>query len=195
MENQQLQKEKKEHLNLIIPKLIGKSVIFTKAMKEKIKSNMIFNEFDHKASKDFHYYLNESNRRYKGLKSGGHLHNYLKEAQIHNRLKAKKIFSDEFYTKLNCDEDRAAMKINHNGPLLTEMNELIKKIKESSDISVKNNSIKKELIKKIELHKKRIRHSILLEKFPELENNKKYVYSSEKVLKATNLSKIYILFN
>jgi hypothetical protein len=75
------------------------------------------------------------------------------------------------------------------------MNELIKKIKESSDISVKNNSIKKELIKKIELHKKRIRHSILLEKFPELENNKKYVYSREKVLKATNLSKIYILFN
>ena len=91
MENQPSQIEEKEHLNLIIPKLIGKSVIFTKAMKEKIKSNIIFNEFDHKASKDFHYYLNESNRRYKGLKSGGHLHNYLKEAQIHNRLKAKDI--------------------------------------------------------------------------------------------------------
>ena len=84
MEIETLPNEEKDHLNLIIPKLIGKSVIFTKAMKEKIKSNIIFNEFDHKASKDFHYYLNESNRRYKGLKSGGHLHNYLKEAQIHN---------------------------------------------------------------------------------------------------------------
>ena len=49
--------EEKEDLNLIIPKLIGKSVIFTKGMRQKIKSNIIFNEFEHKASKDFNYFI------------------------------------------------------------------------------------------------------------------------------------------
>ena len=192
MENQPSQIEEKEHLNLIIPKLIGKSVIFSKGMKQRMKSNMIFNEFDHKASKDFYYYLNESNKRYKGLKNGGQLDNYLKEAQIHNRIKAKKILSDNFYTSLNLDKDREAMKINHNGPLLTEMSEIIKKIKEESDNSIDTNSIKEEINKK--LYKKKLRESILLQQSQNL-INEIHFYTPEKGNHATELSKkIYIYF-
>jgi hypothetical protein len=191
MENQPIETEEKENLNLIIPKLIGKSVIFSKGMKQRMKSNMIFNEFDHKASKDFYYYLNESNKRYKGLKNGGQLDNYLKEAQIHNRIKAKKILSDNFYTSLNLDKDREAMKINHNGPLLTEMSEIIKKIKEESDNSIDTNSIKEEINKK--LYKKKLRESILLQQSQSLINEIP-VYNPEKGNQATELSKKKYLF-
>ena len=179
MENQLIKTEEKENLNLIIPKLIGKSIEFSKAMKQKMKSNLIFNEFDHKASKDFNYYLNESNKRYIGLKNGGQLDKYLKESQIKNRKKAKKILSDNFYTSLNLDKDREAMKINHNGPLLTEMNEIIKKIKE-------------EINKK--LYKKKLRESILLQQSQNLINEIPF-YTPEKGNHATELSKkIYIYF-
>ena len=192
MENQLIKTEEKENLNLIIPKLIGKSIEFSKAMKQKMKSNLIFNEFDHKASKDFNYYLNESNKRYIGLKNGGQLDKYLKESQIKNRKKAKKILSDNFYTSLNLDKDREAMKINHNGPLLTEMNEIIKKIKEESDNSIDTNSIKEEINKK--LYKKKLRESILLQQSQNLINEIPF-YTPEKGNHATELSKkIYIYF-
>ena len=123
MKKENEENEENENLNDIIPKLIGKSQIFTKGMNEKLKSNMIFKEFDYKAKKDFYFYLDNSTKRYKGLKNGGQLDNFIKEAQILNEKKAKKILTDSFYTELNLDEDREGMKYNHNGPILTEIND------------------------------------------------------------------------
>ena len=85
------------------------------------------------------------------------------------------------------------MKINHNGPLLTEMNEIIKKIKEESDNSIDTNSIKEEINKK--LYKKKIRQSILLKQSQNLINEIP-IYTPEKGAHSTELSKkiIFIFY-
>ena len=65
METKNLENEENVDLNKIIPKFIGKSTNLRNEMRKKLLSNSIFNEFDNKASKDFFYYLNQSNKRYK----------------------------------------------------------------------------------------------------------------------------------
>ena len=171
--------ENNENLNEIIPKLIGKSEIFTKGMNEILKSNMIFKEFDNKAKKDFYFYLDNSTKRYRGLRNGGNLDNFIKEAQILNKNKAKKILNDSFYTKLNLDEDRAGMKYNHNGPILTEINEIIKNIKEKSD----------ENYKKKNINLNNINDSMKNENEQTSESNIQIVYLPEKINEQTEISK------
>ncbi len=183
MKKENEENEENENLNDIIPKLIGKSQIFTKGMNEKLKSNMIFKEFDYKAKKDFYFYLDNSTKRYKGLKNGGQLDNFIKEAQILNEKKAKKILTDSFYTELNLDEDREAMKYNHNGPILTEMNEIIKNIKEKSDDTFRR--------KNININK--LNESI--ENDQSSESNNPIEYLPEKINEQTEISKkLIILF-
>ena len=189
MDNQNSKNFENEDLNKMIPKFIEKSIVLRKDMRNKLLSNSIFKEFDNKASKDFFYYLNESKKRYKGLKNGGHLHNFIEDAQIKNLRKARRILSDDFYTKLNLDKDRAAMKINHNGPLLTEMEDVIKSIKENADESLKNKSINE-----------KIRNNDLfdIEQEEELNSKRLNKYNAEKVAQSSELSKkfyIYILFS
>ncbi len=183
MKKENEENEENENLNDIIPKLIGKSQIFTKGMNEKLKSNMIFKEFDYKAKKDFYFYLDNSTKRYKGLKNGGQLDNFIKEAQILNEKKAKKILTDSFYTELNLDEDREAMKYNHNGPILTEINDIIKNIKEKSDDTFRR--------KNININK--LNESI--ENDQSSESNNPIEYLPEKINEQTEISKkIIILF-
>ena len=105
-----LNHECNSEVNRLIPKLIGKSVNFTKEMKDRIKANLILSEFDNKAKNEFNFYLKESNRRYMTLKSGGHLDNQIKESQIKNKERSDKIFSDKVFTKLNIDNDREAIR-------------------------------------------------------------------------------------
>ncbi len=185
MKKENEENEENENLNDIIPKLIGKSQIFTKGMNEKLKSNMIFKEFDYKAKKDFYFYLDNSTKRYKGLKNGGQLDNFIKEAQILNEKKAKKILTDSFYTELNLDEDREAMKYNHNGPILTEINDIIKNIKEKSDDNFKKNNI----------NINKFNESMKNDNDQTSESNNQIVYLPEKINEQTEISKkIIILF-
>ncbi len=184
METKNLENEENVDLNKIIPKFIGKSTNLRNEMRKKLLSNSIFNEFDNKASKDFFYYLNQSNKRYKGLKHGGHLNNFIEDTRLKNLKKAEKILSDDFYTKLDLEKDRAAMKINHNGPLFTEMEEMIKLIKENADETLKNKSLNE-----------RIRKNDLFEfENKEKETKRLNEYNAEKVFQSKELSKKFIYY-
>ena len=136
-------------VNKIIPKFIGKSVNFTKEMKNRIKCNLIFSEFEKKAKNQFNFYLNESIRRYKTLKSGGSLNNQIKESQLKNKENARKILSDQFFTKLNLDNDKEAMKYNQNEELFEEMNDFAEQIININESSDPTNQIKQFINKKV----------------------------------------------
>ena len=81
------------------------------------------------------------------------------------------------------------MKINHNGPLFTEMEEMIKLIKENADETLKNKSLNE-----------RIRKNDLFEfENKEKETKRLNEYNAEKVFQSKELSKkflyyIFILF-
>ena len=189
-----LNHECNSEVNRLIPKLIGKSAIFTKEMKDRIKANLILSEFDNKAKNEFNFYLKESNRRYMTLKSGGHLDNQIKESQIKNKERSDKIFSDKVFTKLNIDNDREAMKVNHGEEILEEMENIVNQIKTTSENSDPTNLIKKSINKKVEDFKKRA--SLLLDPdFLASLRGKKIIYSPEKINEANEVSKkIFFLF-
>ena len=186
-----LNHESNNEVNRLIPKLIGKSVNFTKEMKDRIKANLILSEFDNKAKNEFNYYLKESNRRYMTLKSGGHLDNQIKESQIKN--KEDKIFSDKVFTKLNIDNDREAMKVNHGEDILAEMDNIVNQIKTTSENSDPTHLVKKSINKKVEDIKKRA--SLLLDPDYLLSlRAKKIIYSPEKINEANEVSKKFFFY-
>ena len=176
-------------VNKIIPKFIGKSVNFTKEMKNRIKCNLIFSEFEKKAKNQFNFYLNESIRRYKTLKSGGSLNNQIKESQLKNKENARKILSDQFFTQLNLDNDKEAMKYNQNEELFEEMNDLAEQIININESSDPTNQIKQFINKKVSQR----RSSLFLDKkkIDMLKPKSKY-YSPEKINQAEEISKIYL---
>ena len=183
-----LNHECNSEVNRLIPKLIGKSVNFTKEMKDRIKANLILSEFDNKAKNEFNFYLKESNRRYMTLKSGGHLDNQIKESQIKNKVRSDKIFSDKVFTKLNIDNDREAMKVNHGEDILFEMENIVNQIKTTSENSDPTNLIKKSLNKKVEEIKKRASLTIDPDYLAYLRKTR-IIYSPEKINHANEISK------
>ena len=188
-----LNHESNNEVNRLIPKLIGKSVNFTKEMKDRIKANLILSEFDNKAKNEFNFYLKESNRRYMTLKSGGHLDNQIKESQIKNKERANKIFSDKVFTKLNIDNDREAMKVNHGEDILAEMDNIVNQIKTTSENSDPTHLVKKSINKKVEDIKKRA--SLLLDPDYLLSlRAKKIIYSPEKINEANEVSKKFFFY-
>jgi hypothetical protein len=174
-------------VNKIIPKFIGKSINFTKEMRNRIKCNLILSEFEKKAKDQFNFYLNESIRRYKTLKSGGSLNNQIKESQIKNKENARKILSDKFFTKLKIDNDKEAMKYNHNEELFEEMNDLAQLIINTNESSDPTNQIKQNINKKVFER----RASLLFDKkILDFLKPKQRYHSPEKIIQAEEISKI-----
>ena len=64
---------KSRALNILIPQLIKKSNNLTKEIKNRIKLNKIFSEFETKASNSFNYFIISSNQRYTNSKLGNNL--------------------------------------------------------------------------------------------------------------------------
>ena len=54
---------KSKALNILIPRLINKSNNLTKEIKNRMKFNKIFSEFENKASNNFNYFITASNQR------------------------------------------------------------------------------------------------------------------------------------
>ena len=55
---------KSKALNILIPRLITKSNNLTKEIKNRIKLNKIFSEFENKASNNLNYFITASNQIY-----------------------------------------------------------------------------------------------------------------------------------
>ena len=93
-------------VNRIIPKLLLKSEDYKKSFKKRIKINNIFTEFDHKANDQLRNFINESKKRYKGIKSGNHLDTLVRNSSEKYETFAKKILTDNFYVNLNIDKEK-----------------------------------------------------------------------------------------
>ena len=97
-------------INEMIPKAIDESKVHAKEMKKKIKLNEIFSEFENKASNEFNFYLDESNRRYTKSKCGINLNTLIASTRRKCLDESIKILNDNFYNNNIIEEEREKMR-------------------------------------------------------------------------------------
>ena len=115
--------------NTLIPELLSKSEIYMKGIQKRIKIHNIFTEFDHKANGQMRNFIDESNHRYKGLKSGNRLDTMIRNSSEKYQEYAEKVLTDNFYMKLNLDEEKEILKRKTDKKVVKEVADLMKKVK------------------------------------------------------------------
>ena len=115
-------------MNIYIPKLIDSSKAYIKDMKKKMILNSYLSNYNNRATKDFNKFLNDSNTRYKIIKSGNPIDSTLNQTMKVFSPISKEILSNKFYTELTTsDEEKKLKKIAKTG---IENRRLLKKIRE-----------------------------------------------------------------
>ena len=127
-------------INKMIPKAINESKVYEKEIKKKLKLNEIFSEFENKATNEFNFYLDESNRRYTKSKCGINLKSLIASTRRKCLDESIKILNDDFYNNNKIiKEEREKMRFKSG-------KKYYKKIKKTFNI-IRNPEIKrKELL-------------------------------------------------
>ena len=115
-------------MNIYIPKLIDSTKAYMKDMKKKMILNNYLSNYNNRATKDFNKFLNDSNTRYKIIKSGNPMDSTLNHTMKVFSPISKQILSNKFYTELTTkDEEKKLKKVAKTG---VENRKLIKRIRE-----------------------------------------------------------------
>ena len=136
MKNQQ-----KLNLNVLVPRLIEESKKMTNEMKNRIRVNSIFSEFENKANDQFHFFINESAKRYKGSKSGFKIDDILLNSRKRCLKEAQKILKDDFYSDIDIVNEREKMKKKTTNNIYSSIRKTINTIKGLNDSTHSNSNI------------------------------------------------------
>ena len=117
------------NLNAIIPKLLSKSNNYTQGIQKRIRVHGIFNEFDQKANTQLRNFINESRKRYKGIKSGNHLETVLQNSRDKYSTFGERILTDNFYVKMNIEKEKKIMRKKTDTKNIKEVYDLMKKVR------------------------------------------------------------------
>ena len=146
--------------NDLIPILLDKFSEYTNKIKDRIKINSIFSEFNEKTSTQFDKFIKMSQLRYKGIKSGNSLENMLeKQKPKYNQL-SKNILEDIFYNTTDIDDENKKLlkKPNkkENKDLADLRREIIIKTRDFSKNEIRNREKLDKIImkKRLELQEK-----------------------------------------
>ena len=131
---------KSKALNILIPKLINKSNNLTKEIKNRIKLNKIFTEFENKASNNFNYFISASNQRYTNTKLGNDLDNIISTTRIKNINEATKIVNDKFYTDKNLEKEKQKMKYKSTEKIYNDIKNTFNKMRLPLETKFSRNS-------------------------------------------------------
>ena len=101
-------------INKKIPEVLDYSSQYRKEMRKLIRLNNIFAEFENKASKEFNFFIDESNRRYSQSKYGADLHGVILSTRKKCLDESKKILNDDFYNNNIIRKERDKMKHKNN---------------------------------------------------------------------------------
>ena len=125
-------------INLLIPEAINQNNLLRKEIRQRIRLNKIFNEFENKASNEFSNFINKSNQRYNSLKNGHNLKNILINSKQNNIDDVQKILQDPFYSEFNLQKEKEKMKIVRTKDLNKNMSPLLLKMKQPETINLKS---------------------------------------------------------
>ena len=113
----------------LVPKLISNSKGLSTELKNRIKSNHIFSEFELKASNQLNFFIKESEKRHLGSKYGTKIDYILNASKKRGQKEAYKILNDNFYLDKELAKERKKMLKKSTNEVHDNITDLIKKIK------------------------------------------------------------------
>ena len=180
----------------LVPKLISNSKGLSLEVKNRLKSNHLFNEFEIRASNQFNFFIKESEKRHLGSKYGAKIDYLLTSSRKRGQKEAYKILHNKFYLDKDLIKERKKMlkksTLEFHDNIIETINK-IKGIKNTKQYWSENNKIKK--------YKKNIRplndEALLLEnkkilEMKKTEINKVFHKEGEKLKTFFNKYKTYL---
>ena len=130
----------------LVPKLISNSKGLSLEVKNRLKSNHLFNEFEIRASNQFNFFIKESEKRHLGSKYGAKIDYLLTSSRKRGQKEAYKILHNKFYLDKDLIKERKKMlkksTLEFHDNIIETINK-IKGIKNSKQYWSENNKIKK----------------------------------------------------
>lgn len=83
--------------NILVPRLLDKINNYSNNLKNRVKIDGIFSEFDDSANANFKKFIKLSEQRYKSVKSGTRLNNILENQKPEYNELSTLILSNKFY--------------------------------------------------------------------------------------------------
>ena len=149
--------------NVLVPELLDKISDYARKLKNRVKIDTIYSEFDENANENFKKFIEMSVRRYKSVKSGNTLENILKDQKAEYAELSNQILNNQFY---------------NNNEIEAESKKLLKKIgiKENQDLY----KLRKEILFKAKDFTK-----------SEIRNRERYIRNAKNKQKAKGRNKTY----
>ena len=151
--------------NILVPKLLDKTSHYANNLKNRIKIDGIFSEFDDSANINFKKFIKLSEQRYKSIKSGTHLNNILDSQDEERKELSENILSNKFYNNNDIEKESKKllkkMGIKENQDLYELRKDIISKTNSLTKAEIKN---REKLLKNA--LKKRKRDNKILSYFP-----------------------------
>ena len=122
-------KNKKSNYIELVPKLISHSQGLSTELKNRIKSNHLFTEFEARSSKQFNFFIKESEKRHLGSKYGAKIDYLLKASKKRGQKEAYKILHDKFYFDKELIKERKKMLKKSTNELHENIIDTINKIR------------------------------------------------------------------
>ena len=158
--------------NILVPKLLDKTSLYANNLKNRIKIDGIFNEFDESANVNFKKFIKLSQQRYKSVKSGTHLNNILNNQKQEIKELSDNILTNKFYNNNEIEKESKKllkkMGIKENQDLFELRKDIISKTNSLTKVEIKN---REKLLKNA--LKKRKRENKVLSYLPKQENKVK----------------------
>ena len=128
--------------NILVPKLLDKTSHYANNLKNRIKIDNIFNEFDNSATVNFKKFIKLSEQRYKSVKSGSHLNNIIKSQNGIIKELSENILTNKFYNNDEIEKESKKllkkMGIKENQDLFELRKDIISKTNNLTKAEIKN---------------------------------------------------------
>ena len=120
---------KEQSTNELIPQLIEKFSSHANKLRDRVKINSFFAEFNQTARNQLNQFIKMSQNRYKGVKSGNSLENILFHQKPEYTKISNQILSDQFYSTNDIEVENKKLFKKTKKKDNDEINELRNKIK------------------------------------------------------------------
>ena len=128
--------------NILVPKLLDKTSIYANNLKNRIKIDGIFSQFDDSANVNFKKFIKLSEKRYKSVKSGTHLNNIIENQKDEINELSSNILSNKFYNNNEIEKESKKllkkMGIKENQDLFKIRKDIISKTNSLTKTEIKN---------------------------------------------------------
>ena len=151
---------KNEDINDLVPLLIDRLTGYEDNLRDRVKINGIFNEFEFNTRRKFKEFIELSDKRYKRVKSGNYLDRIITNQKPLYEELSNQILSNRFYTNDEIEKEAKKLlkKMNNKDKEIYELRkEILKKSKNftNNEVSKRERFASASLLRRQEYEKKK----------------------------------------